>query len=235
MRDCLDDEHVSKGISSFYVHHGVAYETVLGSLGGIVSRFELLRREDIDDDMTWAVAIEAVISDLAVRHPTSYNQLVEAYRKNAAFLSIVALNAVLRNGMDRPDDSMSVNIFSGYSLSDEAKEKALQIAALMKRAEPDVLMAFVQRVMLPFQDHRGERIPFLHPHDDEETVCPVCGRSGLKCKIDELMPTDDGGIAEWRCAYCNASGSAKYRLAFERHVMVDDGNGIRVPNRKWDI
>lgn len=177
----------------------------------------------------------SIIEELALRHPTQYERLVEIYRENAAFLSIAALYAVLRSGTDQIGDSTTTNIFSGYPLLEDDKTAALKIARLMAAIEPDVLMAFVQRVMLPFQDHQGDRIPYLHPYGDEETACPVCGKPGIEPKVDELMTTDDGGIAEWRGTHCGAKGCAKYLLAFERHVMVVDGEGHRLPNRKWDI
>ena len=232
-RDCLDEEHIAEALSDFRNHHGIPYDLVLNHLDDIVARFEPLRREDVDDEMTWVIAIEAVVADLAAKHPTRYEELVEAYHGNPPFLFIVALYAILRHGANQMDESGAANLFLGYSLSKEQKDAAIKITMLMKRAEPDVLMAFVQRVMPRFRDYRGEKIPFLHPYGDEETVCPVCGRSGLKIKTDERMTTNGGGIAEWRCGYCNANGCAEYRLAFERHVMVEDGARQRVPNREW--
>ena len=233
-RDCLDDNSVVENTRLFQSQHSISFDLVLKHIGDIVNQFELLQREDIEDDMTWAVAIEAVISDLASRHPTCYEQLEEAYRESAPYLFIVALNALIENGRGQIHDSTRTDIFAGYPLSETQKASALRIALLMAATEPDVLMAFVQRAMLPFQDYQGERIPFLRPHGDEETVCPACHRDGIRIK-DDIMTLDDGTLMEWKCPSCGATGNARYRLSFFRHVMVDDADGRHIPGREWEI
>ena len=63
-RDCLDEKHIASELSDFQNQYGIPYELVLDNLVCIINQFERLRREDVDDDMTWVIAIEAVIKDL---------------------------------------------------------------------------------------------------------------------------------------------------------------------------
>lgn len=73
-QDCLDEEHVESGLAEFQDQHGIPYDTVKDHCDRIVKRFEHLRREDVDDEMTWVIAIEAIISELASNDPTRFQE-----------------------------------------------------------------------------------------------------------------------------------------------------------------
>lgn len=73
-QECLDEEYVESGLTVFQDQHGIPYDTVKDHCDRIVKRFEHLRREDVDDEMTWVIAIEAIISELASNDPTRYQE-----------------------------------------------------------------------------------------------------------------------------------------------------------------
>ena len=65
------------------------------------------------------------------------------------------------------------------------------------------------------------------PGADEEGICPICGGE-LEYGDDE--PLDDGGVYEWTCLHCGATGKEGYDKVFDRHYDVQDGNGNPYPD-----
>ena len=60
------------------------------------------------------------------------------------------------------------------------------------------------------------------PDAEEEGICPICGGE-LEYGDDE--PLDDGGVYEWTCPSCGATGKEGYSKVFDRHYDVRDGDG----------
>lgn len=65
------------------------------------------------------------------------------------------------------------------------------------------------------------------PNADEEGICPICGGK-LEYGDDESM--DDGGVYEWTCPHCGATGKEGYDKVFTRHYDVQDGDGNPYPD-----
>lgn len=62
---------------------------------------------------------------------------------------------------------------------------------------------------------------------DEEGICPICGGE-LEYGDDE--PLDDGGVYEWTCSSCGATGKEGYNKVFDQHYDVRDGDGNPYPD-----
>lgn len=60
------------------------------------------------------------------------------------------------------------------------------------------------------------------PDADEEGICPICG-GDLEYGDDE--PLDDGGVRDWTCLSCGATGKEGYSKMFDQHYDVRDGDG----------
>ena len=69
---------------------------------------------------------------------------------------------------------------------------------------------------------RCDGLAMKGPDDAEEGICPICGGE-LKYSGEE--PLDDGGIYDWTCCCCGATGKEGYSKVFDRHYDVRDGNG----------
>jgi len=65
------------------------------------------------------------------------------------------------------------------------------------------------------------------PGADEEGICPICGGE-LEYGGDE--PLDDGGVYNWTCPHCGATGKEGYDKVFDRHYDVQDGDGNPYPD-----
>ena len=53
-------------------------------------------------------------------------------------------------------------------------------------------------------------------------ICPLCGS---ELEYGEDIPLDDGGVYEWTCPACGATGKEGYDKVFDRHYNVCDGDG----------
>ena len=62
---------------------------------------------------------------------------------------------------------------------------------------------------------------------DKEGVCPVCGG---KIEYDGTHTIDDdGGMFDWNCPDCGASGREGYNRVFDRHYYVTYSDGRPFP------
>lgn len=96
---------------------------------------------------------------------------------------------------------------------------------------PEDVANAVQRIVKPFEDTMGQRIPFLHPNGDEEDVCPVCGTE-VEYQGDRDIDYNDGTEVSWVCPACKAEGKALYNDSFVQHTDVRHADtGEDVPDR----
>lgn len=95
-----------------------------------------------------------------------------------------------------------------------AEEKIREIVSVCKQLaglELNVLLAYIRHTDM------GVQIPGA----DEEGVCPICGGTDLDYGND--TPTDDGGLIDWTCPDCGATGKEGYDKVFDRHYCVVEG------------
>lgn len=64
------------------------------------------------------------------------------------------------------------------------------------------------------------------PDAGEEGICPICGGE-LEYGSDK--PLDDGGVYDWTCFDCGATGKEGYSKVFDQHYDVRDGDGNPYP------
>lgn len=64
------------------------------------------------------------------------------------------------------------------------------------------------------------------PGADEEGICPICGG---KLEYGDDEPLDDGGVYEWTCLHCGATGKEGYDKVFDKHYDVYDKDGNPYP------
>lgn len=169
----------------------------------------------------------------SVAESTPYEVLDKAYSEYGHTVCVLALYQLLTTGrkltraMEHP--AALVETITGVFPPD-VKESAAEVMLLMAKADIDVLLAFVQRIVKPFEDPMGQRIPFLHPNGDEEDVCPVCGAE-VEYQGDRDIDYNDGTEVSWECPVCKAFGKALYHDTFLQHEAVMDGNGDCVHDR----
>ena len=60
------------------------------------------------------------------------------------------------------------------------------------------------------------------PDAEEEGICPICGG---ELEYGDDKPLDDGGVYEWTCPSCGATGKEGYSKVFDQHYDVYDGDG----------
>lgn len=70
---------------------------------------------------------------------------------------------------------------------------------------------------------------FCNGNTDVEGVCPICG--GKIEYTGTHTIDDDGGMFDWNCPDCGASGREGYNRAFDRHYWVADKDGKSVSDR----
>lgn len=232
--ESTQERYIEDSKRKFREEQGIDYALMLVHLERVAENFEILYTEDQTAESLWEQAVERTIDELVEQHShTSYDALAEACRNCDSFLVTMALNTVLQLGASHIDDDTTINIFRGSVFSEETKQKALELVQMMRKAPTDVLLAFVQREAGPFTDARGERIPYLHPHGDEERLCPECCGSDLRYGTDQVS-AEDGCYVSWVCGDCGAHGLAKYKYAFDHHTGVEDANGNLIPGREGE-
>ena len=159
----------------------------------------------------------------------TYQELGKIYKDDGHAIFVMALNILYEVGAAALKNGETVEI-PGNVFSEEYKTRCIEIAGTMANTDATVLGALIQRVVAPFTDPKGERIPHLHLCGDEDDVCPVCGSSELEYQ-DGRDIRDDGTMVSWVCPYCNASGAAGYIDTFDRHYNVIDANGNAIHGR----
>lgn len=73
---------------------------------------------------------------------------------------------------------------------------------------------------------KRSELEFKKPGAQEAGICPICG-GNLEYGTDE--PVDDGGLIEWTCLDCGATGKEGYNKVFDQHYNVYDVDGIPFP------
>ncbi len=79
---------------------------------------------------------------------------------------------------------------------------------------------------------KRSELEFKKPGAQESGICPICG-GNLEYGTDE--PIDDGGLIEWTCLDCGATGKEGYDKVFDQHYNVYDADGIPFPATEEQI
>lgn len=165
---------------------------------------------------------------------TAYEELDKAYTESGHTVFIMAFNTLISLGRDTvtamAHPAAIAATIQGNIFPEDFKLEVGRIALMMANADIDVLLAVIQRIVVPFTDPQGKRIPFLHPNGDEEDVCPVCGAE-VEYQGDREIDYNDGTEVSWECPVCKAFGKALYHDTFLQHETVMDGNGDCVHDR----
>lgn len=93
------------------------------------------------------------------------------------------------------------------------EEKLCEAVAVCKELaglELNVLVNFIQR----------SNMDIKVPGAEESGICPLCG-----CELEygEDIPMDNGGVYEWTCPGCGATGREGYDKVFDKHYNVQEG------------
>lgn len=135
---------------------------------------------------------------------------------------LTALELLWRNGrlMIQTEDVSALTAGCVSSLGGfYTEEKLCEIVTVCKELstlETNTLVDYIHRGSLETED----------PTADKEGICPICGGE-LEYEGDE--PIDDGGVYEWTCPSCGATGKEGYDKVFDRHYDVLDGEGNPYP------
>ena len=135
---------------------------------------------------------------------------------------LTALEMLLEKGRLMVKYQDIYGLTKGYA-SDLGKiysaEKLHEIVSICKELadlETNALVDYIHRSNLETSD----------PDADKEGICPICGGE-LEYGDDE--PLDDGGVYEWTCPGCGATGKEGYDKVFDKHYDVQDGDGNPYP------
>ena len=135
---------------------------------------------------------------------------------------LAALELLLQNGRSMIQSRQAPELVAGCQSSLGAlftEGKLCEIVDVCQRLaglETKALVDYIHRGSLKIKD----------PGADEEGICPICGGE-LEYGDDE--PLDDGGVYEWTCPSCGATGKEGYNKVFDQHYEVYDGDGNPYP------
>lgn len=138
---------------------------------------------------------------------------------------LTALELLWQNGrtviqaQDMP--TLTANCLSGLGKFYTA-EKLSEIIAICKELAglgAKDLVNYIHRGSLELKDLGA----------DEEGICPICGG---ELEYGNDISLDEGGVYEWTCPSCGATGKEGYNKVFDQHYDVQDGDGNPFPSPK---
>lgn len=127
-----------------------------------------------------------------------------------------ALNLLMQNGniaiQSEPEDAL-VDVCMSALGGLITKEKICEIVSVCKALaglELNVLLAYIRHTDMGVQ----------LPNSDKDGICPICGG---ELEYGRDIPTDAGGLIDWMCPNCRATGKEGYDKVFDRHYCVVKG------------
>lgn len=145
-----------------------------------------------------------------------YEQFKKLARGDRAIL-FAALSLLMQNGstaIQAEAEAALVDVCVSALGAFIDRGKICEIVSVCKALaglELNVLLAYIRHTDMGVQ----------LPDSDEEGICPVCGGAALEYGSDN--PTDDGGLIDWTCPDCGATGKEGYDKVFDRHYCVVKG------------
>lgn len=137
------------------------------------------------------------------------------------FALTMALDLVLDNGRfdvsNWDIEKMSAHMQEKVPLIDINKcVNIISYAKELSDTKTRDLMAFI----------KFSGLPVKYPGTEyEQGICPICGAS-INYGNDQSL--DDGGVIEWECPECGATGKEGYNKVFDRHYEVRDVDGAPI-------
>ncbi len=135
---------------------------------------------------------------------------------------LMAIDLLMQNGRTFVQETATAEIISAMKVSTSnfiADVILDEIVSTAKKLSPlktcDVL-DYVKRSELEFKKSGAQ----------EAGICPICGGT-LEYGEDE--PIDDGGVIDWTCSDCGATGQEGYDKVFDKHYNVYDSEGNPFP------
>lgn len=144
-----------------------------------------------------------------------YEQFKKLAMGDRAIL-FAALSLLMQNGsaaIQAETETALVDVCTSALGAFIVKEKICEIVSVCKALaglELNVLLAYIRHTDMGVQ----------LPDADEEGICPVCGG---ELEYGNDNPTDNGGLIDWTCPDCGATGKEGYDKVFDRHYCVVKG------------
>lgn len=135
---------------------------------------------------------------------------------------LMAVELLLQNGRPFVENTDRAEIIAAMKkdtknfMADVMLDEIVKTAKELAPLRACKLMEYVKRSDLNFEV----------PGEQEAGICPICGGE-LEYGDDE--PIDDGGVIEWTCPSCGATGKEGYSKVFDKHYNVTDGEGNPFP------
>lgn len=135
---------------------------------------------------------------------------------------LMAIDLLMQNGRTFVEETEHSEIVAALKnttknyMADVILDEIVNIAKELAPLRTCKLLEYVKRSDLDFKK----------PGAPDADHCPICG-DRLEYLNDE--PTDNGGIIDWECPCCGATGQIKYSKLFEQHYNVHDNDGNPFP------
>lgn len=229
----LNEQAVDDVKAIFRIRYGIDYTQIEKRLADIVEYYEMLYDAGTDDNALWSLAIDKAMKTATENVANIYERMRRFYIGHDAALTQIALDVFMQVGAARLEDHCVRDLPISGAFTEDVKQEVRKMVMLMKHAAPNVLLAFIQRVMHPFEDATGKDIPLLHPNGDEESVCPACG--SVICSDGESRFGEDDELdieEDWYCSECGATGTSVFLPQFHRHKNVSDKQGQPIKCRR---
>lgn len=131
---------------------------------------------------------------------------------------VTALELLTQNGRRVIQDEEPAALISACVASlggFYTKEKLCEVVTVCKALAELELPALVSYI-------RRSQLDIKAPGEEEAGICPICG-----CELEygDDIPLDNGGVYEWTCPGCGATGKEGYDKVFDKHYEVRDENG----------
>lgn len=142
-----------------------------------------------------------------------FNKLVYSNR----IVLLVAIDLLMENGRVFVKDTALADLVSalkscGNLFAESVLTEIAETAKALSQLRTCKLLEYVKRSNLDFKK----------PSAQESGVCPICGG---RLEYGEDEPIDDGGVIDWTCSDCGATGQEGYDKVFDKHYNVYDSEG----------
>lgn len=142
-----------------------------------------------------------------------FNRLANGDRVTLA----MALELLLQNGRGAIQGEAPVTLAAnckerlGGFFAEEALREIANVCHQLAALDTNALVDYIRRGGLDMKE----------PGAEEEGICPICGG---ELEYGNDVSLDEGGVYEWTCPSCGATGKEGYNKVFDQHYDVQDGD-----------